>query len=123
VNAPPEFDALLQPLPDEVTFMSLRGANLDVIVLFLRSEQRLRLQLAKASRRLHTAGGLWVGWPKRASGVPTDVTEDTTRDVALPLGLVDNKVAAIDDAWSELRFVVRKEHRDSWPARLDGTEK
>lgn len=64
VNAPPEFDALLQPLPDEVTFMSLRGAILDVIVLFLRSEQRLRLQLAKAARRLHTAGDLWIGWPK-----------------------------------------------------------
>jgi hypothetical protein len=56
-------------------------------------------------------GGLWIAWPKRASGVPTDITEDTVREVALPIGMVDNKVCAIDDTWSGLRLVWRKELR------------
>jgi len=56
-------------------------------------------------------GGLWVAWPKKSSGVPTDITEDTIRGVALPMGLVDNKVCAIDDTWSGLRVVWRKELR------------
>jgi hypothetical protein len=61
--------------------------------------------------RLQPAGMLWVAWPKRASGVPSDLTEDVVRDVALPTGLVDTKVAAIDDTWSGLRLVIRKELR------------
>ena len=57
------------------------------------------------------AGGLWVCWPKRASGVPTDITEDVIRDVVLPLGLVDNKVCAVDETWSGLRIVYRLKDR------------
>ena len=56
-------------------------------------------------------GGLWIAWPKKASGVPTDITEDTVREVALPIGLVDNKVCAIDETWSGLRVVWRRELR------------
>jgi hypothetical protein len=62
-------------------------------------------------RALGADGGLWVAWPKRASGVDTDITEDTVREVALPTGMVDNKVCAIDDTWSGLRLVLRKELR------------
>jgi hypothetical protein len=62
-------------------------------------------------RALVADGGLWVAWPKRASGVDTDITEDTVREVALPTGMVDNKVCAIDDTWSGLRLVLRKELR------------
>jgi hypothetical protein len=60
-------------------------------------------------------GGLWIAWPKKASGVATDITEDTLREVALPLGLVDNKVCAIDETWSGLRLVWRKELRADGP--------
>jgi hypothetical protein len=62
-------------------------------------------------RALVADGGLWVAWPKRASGVATDITEDVVREVALPTGMVDNKVCAIDDTWSGLRLVLRKELR------------
>jgi hypothetical protein len=61
------------------------------------------------------AGAIWIAWPKRTSGVETDVTEDVVREVALPLGLVDNKVCAIDDTWSGLRLVWRREHRERRP--------
>jgi hypothetical protein len=60
---------------------------------------------------MEPAAGLWIGWPKRASKVPTDITEDVVREIALPTGLVDNKVAAIDAVWSGLRLVIRLEHR------------
>lgn len=59
-------------------------------------------------------GAIWVAWPKRSSGVETDLTEDTMRDLFLPTGMVDNKVCAIDETWSGLRFVVRKENRPDW---------
>ena len=62
-------------------------------------------------RGIHDAGGLWIAWPKRASGVATDITEDTVREIALAAGLVDNKVCAIDATWSGLRVVVRRENR------------
>ncbi len=68
---------------------------------------------ASAASRAHWTprGSLWIAWPKRSSGVETDITEDTLRDVILPLGLVDTKVCAIDQTWSGLRFVIRKENR------------
>jgi hypothetical protein len=87
------------------------GAPLDVVVLFTTARADLARRLPALKDRLQAAGMIWVAWPKRASGVPTDVTEDVVRDVALPLGLVDTKVAAIDDTWSGLRLVIRKELR------------
>jgi hypothetical protein len=71
----------------------------------------LRRRIEALARVIHPAGGLWIAWPKRASGVPTDMTEDVVREVALPLGLVDNKVCAIDQTWSGLRLVWRRENR------------
>jgi hypothetical protein len=87
------------------------GAPLDVIVVFTASRADLERRLPALRARLQPAGMIWVAWPKRASGVPTDLTEDVVRDVALPTGLVDTKVAAIDDTWSGLRLVIRKELR------------
>ena len=84
---------------------------LDVIVVFVKQRADLAVHLAACRPRLQQAGGLWIAWPKKASGVATDVTEDAIRAVALPTGLVDNKVCAIDDVWSGLRLVIRKEHR------------
>jgi hypothetical protein len=84
---------------------------LDVIVVFVTRRADLIARIAGCRPRMQQAAGLWIAWPKRASRVATDITEDTVRDVALPTGLVDNKVCAIDEIWSGLRLVIRKELR------------
>jgi hypothetical protein len=83
----------------------------DVIVLFSRSAGELSRRFPALRGALHPAGGLWVAWPKKASGVPTDLTESVVREYGLSQGLVDNKVCAIDETWSGLRFVVRLSDR------------
>ena len=83
----------------------------DVIVFFTTERARLERELEKLRRAMTPSAGLWIAWPKKASKVPTDMTEDVVREVALPTGLVDNKVCAIDETWSGLRLVVRKELR------------
>ena len=87
-----------------------RGTNA-VIVSFHAQRADLERRVTALLRALDVNGGLWIAWPKKASKVPTDITEDTVREVFLPLGLVDNKVCAIDDTWSGLRVVWRKENR------------
>jgi hypothetical protein len=82
-----------------------------VIVAFHKTRSTLAHRFPTLMRALEVDGGLWIAWPKRSSGVPTDVTEDVVRDVALPTGMVDNKVCAIDETWSGLRLVLRKELR------------
>jgi hypothetical protein len=84
---------------------------LDVLVVFVTRRADLVTRLTQCRARMQPAAGLWIAWPKRASGMATDITEDTIREVALPTGLVDNKVCAIDDTWSGLRLVIRKELR------------
>jgi hypothetical protein len=83
----------------------------DLIVCFVKARRDLERRLAALRRAIEPDGMLWVAWPKRASGVQTDMTEDVVRDVALPTGLVDTKVCAIDEVWSGLRLVVRRELR------------
>jgi hypothetical protein len=83
----------------------------DVIVAFFREAAELPERLPALARRIFPAGGLWLAWPRRAGGHSSDITENGLRDQALPLGIVDNKVAAIDDDWSGLRVVWRLEHR------------
>ena len=91
---------------------SLAGKTLlDVLVVFVTRRADLVARIAACRPRMQQAAGLWIAWPKRASGVATDITEDTVREVALPTGLVDNKVCAIDETWSGLRLVIRKELR------------
>jgi hypothetical protein len=111
VDAPEGFDELLGQLPDGVTVRGRLRGPLDLIVCFVTARRDLERRLPRLRAALQPAGMLWIAWPKRASGVPTDMTEDVVRDVALPTGLVDTKVAAIDDTWSGLRLVVRKELR------------
>jgi hypothetical protein len=90
----------------------LSGSDpLDVIVFFVTQRAELEERLAGLRERMAPAAGLWIAWPKRASGVPTDMTEHAVREVALPTGLVDNKVCAIDEVWSGLRLVIRRELR------------
>jgi hypothetical protein len=79
----------------------------DVIVLFVKDRAALARDFTRLRKALHQDGGLWVAWPKKASGVATDLTEGVVREHGLSRGLVDNKVCAIDDTWSGLRFVVR----------------
>jgi len=83
----------------------------DVLVVFVTKRAELIKRIAACRPRMQPAAGLWIAWPKRASGVATEVTEDTVRELALPTGLVDNKVCAIDQTWSGLRLVIRKELR------------
>ena len=111
VGAPDGFERTLGQLPDRVEVRSRVRAPLDVIVFFTTARADLERRFAKLAAALDPAGALWIAWPKRSSGVETDLTEDALREVGLPTGLVDNKVAAIDDTWSGLRFVIRKENR------------
>jgi hypothetical protein len=89
----------------------------DVIVAFFREAAELPERLPPLARRIFPAGGLWLAWPRKAGGHSSDITENILRDHALPLGIVDNKVAAIDDDWSGLRVVWRLEHRSGPPPR------
>jgi hypothetical protein len=110
LGAPDGFARTLEPLPPVKIATALRGTA-DVVVLFVTRRAELAKKVPVVMKQLAPAGGFWVAWPKKASKVPTDITEDTIREVALPLGLVDNKVCAVDEVWSGLRLVIRKELR------------
>ena len=111
VNAPGDFADTLGESPDGVTVRERVRGPLDVIVFFTVRRADLERRIERLKAALDPAGRLWIAWPKRASRVETDMTEDVVRDVALPLGLVDNKVAAIDETWSGLQLVIRRELR------------
>jgi hypothetical protein len=117
-NAPAAFTKTLAPLPSGVRITELDDAETyDVLVAFFRSADELANRLRAIAKRLTPAGGLWIAWPKKASGVATDLTEDVVRDRALEAGLVDNKVCAIDETWSGLRLVYRLKDRAAVAAR------
>lgn len=109
LQAPDAF--VIHDLPEGVELRHSARGPLDVIVTFHRDRADLAQRLPVLMRALHVDGGLWVAWPKKASGVPTDITEDVVREVALPTGLVDVKVCAIDATWSGLRLCLRRELR------------
>ncbi|HET9119061.1 MAG TPA: DUF3052 domain-containing protein [Solirubrobacterales bacterium] len=112
-GAPEGFRELLGALPGDVTIRSRAGGPLDVIVFFTKRRAQLESRLPALRRAMSPAAGLWIAWPKRASGVKTDMTEDAARELGLANRLVDNKVAAIDEIWSGLRLVIRLEDRPS----------
>ena len=109
-SAPPEFAAVLGPL-DDVQVKRRAVGPLDVLVAFFVRAAELAARLEALAKAIYPDGGLWIAWPKRASGVPTDLTEDVVRELALATGLVDNKVCAIDETWSGLRLVYRLRDR------------
>jgi hypothetical protein len=111
LDAPDDIVQLLGDLPPGVTVLRSARAPLDVVVWFVTERRILERRLPELAERLDRAGGLWICWPKKASGVATDVTENVARDAALALGLVDNKVCAIDETWSGLRIVYRLRDR------------
>jgi hypothetical protein len=110
-GGPDELSALVDPLPDGAALRSSGSGRHAVVLAFHTSRAALEAQVPALLAALEVDGGLWIAWPKRASKVSTDITEDTVREVFLPLGLVDNKVCAISDVWSGLRVVWRKERR------------
>ncbi len=119
-HVPRAFDRTLGRLPDGVEVRRQERGTNDVIVCFVTRRADLARRLPALLRALDTDGGLWVAWPKRTSGVATDMTEDVVREVALPAGLVDNKVCAIDETWSGLRVVYRLVNRRSRAGRRKG---
>ncbi len=111
-NAPDGFTALLGELPDGARVRRrLSASGLDLIVFFTMSRTELEARIEALREAIRPAGMAWIAWPKRASGVKTDMNENVVREVALPIGLVDTKVCAIDEVWSGLKLVIRKELR------------
>ena len=123
IGAPSGIEKALDGLPDSATVTSRPGRAHDVIVLFAKNAKALEKSFADAHARLEQNGGLWVAWPKKASGIKTDLNENIVRELGLAAGLVDNKVCAIDDTWSGLRLVVRlKDRRAARRGRGNGPE-
>lgn len=111
VRAPDGFEGTLDPLPNGVRLREqARGAQ-DVVVFFATRRAELERRFDALARTVEPAGGLWIAWPKRTAHVATDLTENVVRDVGLAHGLVDNKVCAVDEIWSGLRFVYRLRDR------------
>ena len=110
VAAPGHYDELLAPLPDDVKRVR-KLDDADVAHIFVTARARLDQELRAAISRMKQDAAIWISWPKKSSKVETDITEDTVRAVALPLGLVDIKVCAVDETWSGLKLVIRKQLR------------
>jgi hypothetical protein len=113
VRAPEGFESVLTPLPPDVVVQHQARAPLDVVVLFVTRRAELTRRFPRLVRALRPDGGLWVAWPKRASCVVTDLQFEPVQQIGLDAGLVDNKVCAIDEVWSALRFVRRVADRVS----------
>lgn len=111
LDEPAGFRECLHPLPDGVRLRKSIGLSPNIVVVFATDRAKLAGRLPRVAEAIFPDGAIWVAWPKRSAKVATDITEDTVRDVALPLGLVDNKVCAISDIWSGLRVVWRRENR------------
>ena len=111
IAAPDEYADLLAPLPAEVRFESRCSAAVAIAHVFVTQRDELRKQLIALRGKLRADAAVWVSWPKQAAKVSTDITEDTIREIALPLGFVDIKVCAVSEVWSGLKLVVRKELR------------
>lgn len=110
LEAPAGFEALLDPLPAAVALRRRLG-HADLLLVFATEERRLARRLSALVAALPGDGTLWIAWPKRAAKVPTDMTDDVARRLLLPLGWVDTKVCAIDETWTGLKFLRRRERR------------
>ena len=111
IESPGNYRKLLGKLPSGVEFSNQPEPNSRFIHLFVTRRSDLKKQLPRLRAKLADDGILWVSWPKKSSRVTTDMSEDIIRDIALPLGLVDTKVCAIDDTWSGLKLLIRCENR------------
>ena len=111
VNAPSDFDKDLGPLPSSVRQLARPVKPMDFVLLFTKSAANLERDFARIASLLSGAGMLWVSWPKKASGVVTDLSDNNVRQIGLNAGLVDVKVCAVNDVWSGLKFVYRLQDR------------
>ena len=110
INPPTGYRELLRPWPESLRFCTVQ-ARPQLIHYFCTDRTRLAKDLPSLRKKMSDETMLWISWPKKSAGVSTTVTEDVVRDLALPLGLVDNKVCAVDETWSALRLVIRLIHR------------
>ena len=108
INPPADYRKLLEPIPAGVQFVSRVSTTTDLVHLFTTRQAELRKTLTSLRTRIRPDAAIWVSWPKRTAKVPTDIIEDTIREVAIPMGYVDIKVAAFDEVWSALKLVIRK---------------
>ena len=111
VGPPEEYFKLIEPLPENVKVAARPSKNTDLVHIFTSLKTELAKALHSYRGKLKPTAVVWVSWPKKAARVPTDITEDTVREVALPLGFADIKVCAVTDVWSGLKLVVLKELR------------
>ena len=110
-NPPENYLELVSPLPDGAEITKRLSNELDIAHLFTKKKSELIKYSRILMSKIKPNGMIWISWPKKASKVLTDITEDTIREVVLPMGLVDIKVCAVDDVWSGLKLVIRKENR------------
>jgi hypothetical protein len=110
-GAPKNYLEFLSPLPQGVKILPCITSDIDMIHIFSTNKTHLVKELLTSLHNIKQNGIIWVSWPKKSSKVPTDLSEDILREIALPLGLVDIKVCAVDDIWSGLKLVIRKENR------------
>ena len=111
INAPAKYRRLLGKIPDGVTFSGRLKPGSNFVHLFTNRRNELRKKMSILRDKISDNGTVWVSWPKKSSGISTDVTEDVVREIALPLGFVDIKVCAVDEIWSGLKLMIRKENR------------
>jgi hypothetical protein len=112
-GGPGNYLQLVSPLPEGVQLLRRLGSETDIVHIFVTERARLVEALGSTLAKMKPDGAIWVSWPKKASRMETDITEDTIREVALPMGLVDIKVCAVDETWAGLKLVLRKEKRKS----------
>lgn len=113
IDPPENYRKLLAPIPSGVNFATRLVGNTKFVHLFVKERRALSEQLRQLRPKIAEDAAVWVSWPKNSSGVPTDVTENVIRAVALPLGFVDIKVCAVDEVWSGLKLMIRRENRKS----------
>lgn len=112
VNAPPEYQAWIAPLPDGAALCFRAGkGDCDIVHIFVDSRSALERELKRARTLIRSTGAIWVSWPKKSSRIATDLDENRIRSVALSTDLVDVKVCAVSDVWSGLKLVIRKHLR------------
>ena len=111
LGEPTDYQSLLEPLPERVAFTRTMGPDVDLTHIFATGLADLTKALQKARMHVRPNAMVWVSWPKKSAKVPTDITEDRIREVALPMGFVDVKVCAVTAVWSGLKLVIRKELR------------
>ena len=110
-NPPDDYYQLIAPMFEQVVFLTRATNNIDLAHVFTTKAKELAQNLNLLIHKINPDGMIWVSWPKKSSKVATDITEDTIREICLPMGLVDVKVCAVDDIWSGLKLVIRKELR------------